>query len=181
MWMADITQSGPNSRVLLNTGDGKGKSSAAFGVMARAWARGWKTGVVQFIKGPDWKTGEHKLGAHLGVTWHTLGDGFTWESDDLDESKAQNVHAWHVASAMLASGDWNLLILDEITYLPNFGWVGANEIASAVKNRAPETNVILTGRDADALLVEVADTVTEMRCVRHAFDSGIIAKKGIEY
>lgn len=178
-----ITPSVPEltSRVLLNTGDGKGKSSSAFGVMGRAWARGWKTAVVQFIKGPDWKTGEQKLGAHLGVTWHTLGDGFTWESSDLDETQATNIHAWHVASAMLMSGDWNLLILDEVTYLSTLGWVDASVIASAVRSRAPHTNVILTGRDADEALVAVADTVTDMRKVCHAFDDGVIAKKGIEY
>ena len=85
------------SIVLLNTGDGKGKSSAAFGVMARGWARGWTVGVVQFVKGGKWKTGERKLADHLGIEWHTLGDGFTWESTDLDETAAKGRHAWDLA------------------------------------------------------------------------------------
>ena len=83
-----------SSIVVLNTGDGKGKSSSAFGVMARAWARGWTVGVVQFIKSGDWNTGEQKLAAHLGIEWHALGDGFTWDSDDMDETEAIAKHAW---------------------------------------------------------------------------------------
>ena len=105
------------TRVLLNTGDGKGKSSAAFGVMARAWARGWTVAVVQFVKGGKWHVGEKKLAEHLGIEWQTLGDGFTWESTDLDETAAKNRHAWDVAKTKLASGDFDLVILDELTYV----------------------------------------------------------------
>ena len=104
------------SIVLINTGYGKGKSSAAFGVMGRGWARGWRVGVVQFIKSGKWKTGERKLADHLNIEWHTLGDGFTWESTDLDETAAKGRHAWEVAQEKLASGDYDLLILDELTY-----------------------------------------------------------------
>jgi cob(I)alamin adenosyltransferase len=95
------------SIVLVNTGYGKGKSSAAFGVMGRGWARGWRVGVVQFIKSGKWKTGERKLADHLEIEWHTLGDGFTWESTDLDETAAKGRHAWDVAAAKLASGDFD--------------------------------------------------------------------------
>ena len=171
----------PESIVLVNTGHGKGKSSAAFGVMGRGWARGWRVGVVQFIKSGKWKTGERKLADHLGVEWHTLGDGFTWESTDLDETAAKGRHAWDVAKAKLASGDYDLLILDELTYAVKYGWVDAAEVVDGVRNRAPGTNVVITGRDAPDELVEVADTVTEMRKVKHAYDQGIKAKKGIEY
>ncbi len=94
----------PRSLVLVNTGDGKGKSSAAFGVMARGWARGWRVAVVQFVKSGQWKTGEHKLALQLGIEWHTLGDGFTWESTDMDETEAAGRHAWQVASELLAVG-----------------------------------------------------------------------------
>ena len=169
------------SVVLVNTGYGKGKSSAAFGVMGRAWARGWKVAVVQFVKGGQWKTGERKLADHLGIEWHTLGDGFTWESTDLDETGAKARHAWDVAAAKLTSGDYDLLILDELTYAITYGWVPAAEVAGTIRDRAPKTNVVITGRDAAEELVEVADTVTEMRKVKHAFDRGITAKKGIEY
>jgi cob(I)alamin adenosyltransferase len=169
------------SIVVLNTGDGKGKSSSAFGVMGRGWARGWQVAVVQFIKGGEWNTGEHKLAAHLGIEWHELGDGFTWESDDLDETAALAKHAWTVAAAKLASGDYDLLILDELTYVATFGWVPAADMAAAIRDRHPRTNVVVTGRDAAPELVEVADTVTDMVKVKHAFDQGIKAKRGIEY
>ena len=169
------------SIVVLNTGHGKGKSSSAFGVMARGWARGWRVGVVQFVKGGQWKTGERKLADHLGIEWHTLGDGFTWESTDLDETVAKGRHAWEVARAKLASGDYDLLIFDELTYLVSYGWVAADEVAAAIRDRSPATNVVVTGRDAAEELIAVADTVTEMRKVKHAFDRGILARKGIEY
>ncbi len=170
-----------DSVVLLNTGHGKGKSSAAFGVMARGWARGWRVGVVQFIKGGKWKTGERKLSDHLGIEWHTLGDGFTWESTDLDETAAKGRHAFEVARDKLKSGDYELLILDEITYAVKYGWVPEADVVAAVRDRAPKTSVVMTGRDATPGLVEIADTVTEMRKVKHAYDEGIKALKGIEY
>jgi len=169
------------SIVLLNTGHGKGKSSAAFGVMARGWARGWRVGVVQFIKGGKWKTGERKLADHLGVEWHTLGDGFTWESTDLDETAAKGRHAWDVAAGKLASGDYDLLILDELTYAVKYEWVPVDEVVAGIRDRAEGTNVVMTGRDAADELVELADTVTEMRKVKHAYDRWIKGKKGIEY
>jgi cob(I)alamin adenosyltransferase len=169
------------SIVLVNTGHGKGKSSAAFGVMGRGWARGWRVAVVQFVKGGKWKTGERKLADHLGIEWHTLGDGFTWESTDLDETAAKGRHAWQVTAALLASGDYDLLILDELTYAVKYGWVPVQDVVAAVAGRAPRTNVVVTGRDAPDELVEIADTVTEMRKVKHAYDRGITGKKGIEY
>src|SRR5579864_5386935 len=129
------------SIVLLNTGHGKGKSSAAFGVMGRAWARGWKVGVVQFMKSGKWKVGERKLAEHLGIDWQTLGDGFTWESTDLDESAAKGRHAWQVARAKLASGDYDLLILDELTYAVTYGWVAVEEVVAGVTARSAATNV----------------------------------------
>ncbi len=169
------------SVVLVHTGDGKGKSSSAFGVMARGWARGWRVAVVQFVKGGKWKTGERKLADHLGIEWHTLGDGFTWESTDLDETAAKGRHAWQEAARKLASGDYQLLILDELTYAVTYDWVPVLDVVNALQDRAPKTNVVVTGRAAPAEIVAVADTVTEMRKVKHAYDRGITAIKGIEY
>jgi cob(I)alamin adenosyltransferase len=169
------------SIVLLNTGLGKGKSSAAFGVMSRGWARGWTVGVVQFVKGGKWKTGERKLADHLGIEWHTLGDGFTWESTDLDETAAKGRHAWEVAREKLASGDYQLLILDELTYAVSYGWVPVEEVVAGVRGRAPKTNVVMTGRNASPELIEIADTATEMVKLKHAYERGITAIKGIEY
>jgi cob(I)alamin adenosyltransferase len=138
-------------------------------------------GVVQFVKGGKWTVGERKLADHLGIEWHTLGDGFTWESTDLQESGAKARHAWDVARQMLASGDYDLLILDELTYLVSYGWVPVEEVVSGISDRSPKTNVVITGRDAAEEIVQVADTVTEMKKIKHAYDQGIAARKGIEY
>ena len=167
--------------VLLNTGDGKGKTSAAFGVMGRAWARGWEVSVVQFVKGGKWKVGERKLADHLGIEWHTLGDGFTWESTDLAATADLARHAFAVASEKLRSGAYDLVILDELTYAITYGWVDVEDVVAAITGRSERTNVVVTGRGAHERLVEVADTVTEMRKVKHAYDQGIRAIKGIEY
>jgi cob(I)alamin adenosyltransferase len=169
------------SLFLINTGDGKGKSSSAFGVMLRGWARGWKVAVVQCIKSGDWNTGEQKAAAELGIEWHAMGDGFTWDSDNMDETARLGRLAWERARDLLASGDYDLVVVDELTYLMSFGWVTVDEVVAGIRERAPKTNVIITGRDAPPELIEIADTVTEMRKVKHAFDQGIVAKKGIEY
>lgn len=169
------------SLVLLNTGDGKGKTSAAIGVMCRGWARGWKVTVVQFIKGGKWKTGEHKVAEQLGVDWHELGDGFTWESDDLDETAAKAQAAWVAAKDRIGSGDYDLVICDEITYSVTFGWVPVDDIVATIQQRPDHVNVVLTGRDAAPELVDLADTATEMRKLKHVYDQGVQAKKGIEY
>ena len=169
------------SVVVLNTGDGKGKSSSAFGVMGRGWARGWRVAVVQFIKADGWNTGEKKLADHLGIEWYTLGDGFTWESTDLDETAAKGRHAWTVAKDKLASGEYQLLVLDELTYAITFGWIDGDDVVASLRDRAAGTNVVVTGRDAPEALIAIADTVTEMRMVKHAYDAGIKAIKGIEY
>jgi cob(I)alamin adenosyltransferase len=169
------------SRLLVNTGAGKGKSSAAFGVMGRAWARGWSVCVVQFVKSEKWQVGERKLAEHLGIEWHTLGDGFTWESTDMDETVARGRHAWDVARQKLASGSFDLVILDEVTYIVKYGWVDVADVVTALQSRAARTNAIVTGRDAPDEVVAIADTVTEMVKVKHAMDDGIGARKGIEY
>ena len=169
------------SIVLVNTGHGKGKSSAAFGVMSRGWARGWRVGVVQFVKGGKWKTGERKLADHLGIEWHTLGDGFTWESTDLERTAELGRQAWAVAAEKLTSGNYDLLILDELTYAMKYGWVPVADVVAGVTSRAEHTNVVITGRNAPEELIAVADTVTEMVKIKHAFDQGITAMKGIEF
>ncbi len=171
----------PQSLVLINTGHGKGKSSAAFGIMVRGWARGWQIGVIQFIKGGKWKTGERKLADHLGIEWATLGDGFTWESTNLEETANKGQAAWRRSAEKLASGEYDLLILDEMTYAIKYGWVELSEVCEAIRNRSPKTNVVITGRDCPQELVDIANTVTEMKKVKHAYDQGIGAKKGIEY
>jgi cob(I)alamin adenosyltransferase len=169
------------SLVLVATGDGKGKSTAAFGTMLRALARGWNVAVVQFLKSGEWKVGEEKIGRQLGVRWLAAGDGFTWDASDLDESEAVAQAAWSAAAEVIASGEFELVILDEITYPMTWGWIDTGGVVAAIRSRPEKVNVFATGRDAPAALVEMADTVTEMREIKHAFASGVPAKKGLDY
>ncbi len=169
------------SIVLVATGDGKGKTTAAMGTVLRALARGWPVCVVQFIKSGSWHTGEIKMLSGLGATWHTMGDGFTWESDDLEATEARGRHAWGVAAEMISSGGYDLVILDEVTYIVTYGWVPVADVVAVLASRPERTNVIVTGRDAPDEVVALADTVTEMVKVKHAFDQDIRARKGIEY
>jgi cob(I)alamin adenosyltransferase len=169
------------SLVIVNTGDGKGKSTAAFGVVLRAIAQGWKVAVVQFLKSGDWRVGEEKVARELGVDWFALGEGFTWDSKDLANDQAVAREAWSTAAALIRAGEHRLVVLDEITYLMTWGWIDTADVVATIANRPEQVNVIATGRDAPAALVDLADTVTEMRNVKHAYDRGIAAKKGIDY
>ena len=170
-----------DSLVLVNTGNGKGKSSAAFGVALRAVARDWRVRVVQFLKSGEWRTGEATLLPGLGVEWWEAGDGFTWDAEDLSESEALALAAWEQTRARLQDETLDLLILDEITYPINWGWIELDDVVDAITNRAPKVHVVLTGRDCPQALIDVADTVTEMREVKHAFNQGVLARRGIDY
>jgi cob(I)alamin adenosyltransferase len=167
--------------VIVNTGDGKGKSSSAFGMMLRAVARDWSVIVIQFIKSDKWKTGERTMAEQLGVDWITGGDGFTWESDDMDSTIAAAKDAWEIAQRAIIGGDYDLVILDEATYPVSFKWIPVGEVVDVITARSPRTNVIVTGRDADEALIEIADTVTEMRKIKHVFDEGVPARKGLDF
>lgn len=170
-----------DSLVIVNTGDGKGKSTAAVGMMVRAIAQGWKVAVVQFLKSGEWATGEQKVAEKLGVDWWAIGDGFSWDSEDLDESAAIAQKAWEQAAHVIGSGDYRLVILDEVTYPVNWSWIQLDDVVACVQQRPKKVNVVLTGRDAPQAFVDIADTVTEMRSIKHAFEKGIRAKKGIDY
>ena len=145
------------------------------------WARGWTVGVVQFVKSGKWKMGERKLADHLGIEWQTLGDGFTWESTDLDETAAKGRHAWDVHEGQ--AGHRRLRPAhprrDHLRHEIRLG-AGRGRRRRPARS-GPQTNVVLTGRDAPAEIIEIADTVTEMRKVKHAYDRGITGRKGIEY
>lgn len=169
------------SRVLVNTGDGKGKSSAAFGVAMRAAGGGWRVAVVQFIKSGKWKTGEEAAARTLGIDWWSLGDGFTWDSKDMDESEAIAREAWRSAAELIRAGEHRLVVLDEITYPMTWGWIPIAAVVETIRVRPDDVTIIATGRDAPAQLREVADTVTEMVAEKHAFDQGIDAMRGIEF
>lgn len=176
----DKLRSAP-SLLLVNTGNGKGKSSAAFGVMTRAVARGWKVAVLQFIKSGDWKVGEETVGRQLGVDWTALGEGFTWDSNNLEHDKQIANAGWSIAKKIIQSGDHQLIILDELTYLMTWKWIDSADVIETLSNRPEHVNIIVTGRDAAQELIDIADTVTEMREIKHAYASGIRAKRGIDY
>ena len=167
--------------VIVNTGDGKGKSTAAMGMVMRAVARHWKVAVVQFIKSGDWKVGEEKVGRGLGVDWDAVGDGFSWDSEDLDRSAGLARDAWRLAKGRIEAGHHRLVVLDEITYPINWGWIDGDEVVSTIVDRPSKVNVVVTGRDAPDRLIEMADTVTEMTLVKHAYDRGITAIRGIDF
>jgi len=169
-----------SSLILVNTGEGKGKTTAALGTALRAAGRGLRVCVIQFLKSPSWKVGEAKAGRDLGIEWWTLGDGFTWDSKDMARTEAAAVDAWAAAREKISGGDYDLVVLDEITYPMTWGWIAEDEVVGALRSRPPHVNVILTGRDAPAALIEAADTVTEMVKTKHAFDSGVAAVKGID-
>jgi cob(I)alamin adenosyltransferase len=169
------------SIVLVNTGDGKGKSTAAFGTLIRSVSRGWSCLVVQFMKSGKWRVGEEEVARRLGVEWWIIGDGFTWESDDLDRSAAIAQQAWDTAEAALSSGRYDLVVLDEVTYPVSYGWVDGERVWAAIRGRSPATNVICTGRNAPQELIDLADTVTEMRKVKHVYETGVRAKRGLDY
>ena len=176
-----MSEGRPRSLVLVNTGHGKGKSTAAFGVVMRAVARGWRVCVIQFIKSDKWRVGEEQVARQLGVEWLKGGDGFTWESPDLDESAGRAAAAWHLAAAAIAGGEYELVVLDEVTYPINYGWIDGGAVVGAIRDRPAHVYVVATGRDAPPELIDVADTVTEMVKVKHVYDRGVRARRGIDF
>lgn len=167
--------------VLIHTGKGKGKSSSAFGVVVRALGWGQKVAVVQFIKG-KWKTGERRFFEETGgVTWHTMGEGFTWDTQDKDRDIAAATAAFDKACELMASGDYDLVVLDEINIALRYEYLSVAGVLSGLKARSDRTSVILTGRDAPDALCDYADLVTEMTEVKHPFAAGIKAQRGVDF
>jgi len=169
------------SLVIVNTGDGKGKSSAAFGMALRARAREWPVAVVQFLKSDAWVTGEQLIAPRIGVDFWSLGDGFTWDSDDLTKDQAEAGEAWRHGKALVEAGDHRLVIFDEITYPLNWGWIDAADVEATFRERPEHVSLVLTGREAPAWMIDLADTVTVMENRKHAYEQGIAAKKGIDF
>jgi cob(I)alamin adenosyltransferase len=166
--------------ILVNTGNGKGKSTAAYGVAFRAVGQGLKVSVIQFIKG-KWKTGEIETAQRLGLEFMPMGKGFTWESKNLEEDKALMREAWVVASEKILSGAYDLIILDEINYVLGYGYVAVDEVVRVLQSRPAHVHVVLTGRNAPDEIISIADCVTEMRDVKHPYRSGIPAQRGIDF
>ncbi len=167
--------------LVVNTGNGKGKSSAAFGVVARALGHGLKVGVVQFVKGRS-DTGEEAFfRAQPGVAWHVGGEGFTWETQDPERDARAARDAWAVACRHLADAAVGLVVLDEFTYALKYGWLEMEAVLAALAARPPRQHVIVTGRGAPEALRQAADTVTDMAMEKHAFQAGVKAMPGLEW
>ncbi len=166
--------------VIVHTGHGKGKSTAAFGLALRAHGRGKAVQIYQFMKVPSARFGEHRMFEQLGVPIVGLGDGFSWKSRDLEHSAQLAREGWAQAEATIRAGAHFLVVLDEVMYPLRYGWVPLEPVLTCLRERPPHVHVVLTGRDAPAELVEVADTVTEMTLVKHHFKAGVPAQRGIE-
>ena len=168
--------------LLVHTGPGKGKSTAAFGLALRALGHGWRVGVVQFIKGA-WVTGERDALRMFGdqVSWHTMGEGFTWETQDKARDIKAAERAWAKAKELMADPSIRLLILDELNIALRYDYLPLEDIIETLRARRADLHVVVTGRNAKPELIALADGVTEMAAVKHHFDSGVKAQRGIEF
>ncbi len=178
-----VERQGKKGLVIVNTGDGKGKSTAAFGVMTRAWGRGMRVCVLQFMKNEHAHFGETRAACKMGIEMTAMGDGFSWQSRDRDETAAKARHGWSRAQEKILSGRYDLIILDELTYAFTFGWLDVEEVVGWLRENKPAMlHVVITGRGAPRELIAYADLVTEMRQIKHPFaDQHIHAQAGIEY
>ena len=168
--------------VIVHTGKGKGKTTAALGLVFRAWGHGMRVCVLQFIKRKNKNLGEVKAAAKLGIEWHQIGEGFVWHPTQDQEAKAKARRAWVLAQEKIASRAYDLIVLDEFTYVLKFGWLDPEEVLTwLAENKPSELHLIITGRDAVPALVEYADLVTDMGNVKHPFEQGVRAQQGIEF
>ena len=166
---------------VLLTGNGKGKSSSAFGMLARSLGYGHNCAVVQFIKG-EWECGEELFFSQLPlVSYHAMGAGFTWETQNLEKDKAAAEKAWSLAATLLADPKINFLMLDELTYMFTQGWLDLEKVTQAILERPANMNLVITGRGAPEGLIAACDTVSEVKDIKHAFRNGIKAQRGIEF
>lgn len=166
--------------VMINTGNGKGKTTAALGLLFRALGRDFRVVMFQFIKSRENEYGEHVMADRLGVEIIPLGDGFTWESKNIEHDKALAAEGWQRCRERIEAGDADIVILDELTYIITFGWLPVETVLDTIRRRDPQMHVVITGRDAAPELIEIADLVTEMKEIKHPFSRGIIAQAGIE-
>ena len=167
--------------VIINTGNGKGKTTAAMGVLFRAWGRDMKVVMLQFIKHTTANFGEQRAAKKIGVTVRAMGDGFTWRSQNLEQSADLARALWEDVKEVIASGEYDVVILDEFTYPMHYGWIPVEDVIEVLKNRPEMQHVIITGRHAPEALVEYADLVTEMKVIKHPYEQGIKAQPGIEF
>ena len=176
---------GPRRRhglVIVNTGEGKGKTTAALGVLFRAWGRDFNVRMFQFIKHSTARFGEHRAARKIGLEIESLGDGFTWLSKDMDETTALAIEQWKRCREAIMHGDEDIIVLDEFTYAMHYGWIPVGDVVETLKQRPEQMHVIITGRYAPEELVDYADLVTEMKLIKHPYEEqGIKAQPGIEF
>lgn len=176
---------GPRRRqglVIVNTGDGKGKTTAALGVLFRAWGRDFKLRMFQFIKHSTARFGEHRAAKKIGLEIESLGDGFTWLSKDMDETTAMAIEQWTRCQEAILHGDEDIIVLDEFTYAMHYGWIPVEDVIDTLSRRPESMHVIITGRYAPQELIDYADLVTEMKLIKHPYnEQGIKAQPGIEF
>ena len=178
----------------VNTGDGKGKSTAAFGLALRGWNQGWNIGVFQFVKSAKWRIGEQTVLERLGqlhqetgeggpVEWHKMGSGWSWtrKQGDAEDHEVAAVEGWQEIKRRLADETHDLLVLDEFTYPMKWGWVDVDDVVATLRDRPGFQHVVITGRNADPKLLEICDQVTEMTKIKHPMDAGQKGQKGIEW
>lgn len=165
----------------VHTGDGKGKSTAAFGMGLRAWNAGMNIVVFQFVKSPKWKVGEEAVYRHLGIEWNKMGDGWSWIHKDNSTNEQAAKDGWEEVKRRIAHQEHDFYILDEFTYPINWGWIDIEDVIQVLSNRPGTQHIIMTGRRADPRLIEIADLVTEMTKIKHPMDQGRKGQKGIEW
>ena len=186
----DSTREGPQSvkgprinkgLVIVNTGSGKGKTTAAMGLLFRAWGRDMKVIMLQFIKHSTANFGEQRAAQKIGVEMRAMGDGFTWRSKDLEQTADLARAHWGDCKEVIASGEYDVVVLDEFTYPLHYGWISVEEVIDVLEKRPPMQHLVITGRHAPEALVEYADLVTEMQVVKHPYQEGIKAQPGVEF
>jgi len=183
-WRREDYRENTKGLLMVNTGDGKGKTTAALGVLVRAAGRGMKCCLIQFMKSKSDRYGEHKSLEQLGVEIHTMGDGFTWDTKDAAQDIRTSEKTWALCVEKMRSEDYELLVFDELVYVLDYKFLDVKKLIDevrAVRQKQPHLHIIMTGRNAPAELIEAADLVTEMKEIKHPFHAGIYAQQGIEF
>ncbi|HEX8746285.1 MAG TPA: cob(I)yrinic acid a,c-diamide adenosyltransferase [Pyrinomonadaceae bacterium] len=183
-WRREDYREKTRGLLMVNTGNGKGKTTCALGLMMRAAGQGLNCCMIQFIKSRNDRYGEHSSAEKLGIEVHTMGDGFTWDTKNPEQDRETARKSWALCVEKMRSGDYDLLVFDELVYVLSYGMLGTEEVLEEIKKiraEQPAIHIVLTGRDAPQALTDAADLVTEMREVKHPFNAGIFAQQGIEF
>ena len=183
-WRREGYKENTKGLLMVNTGDGKGKTTCALGLMMRAAGRGMRCAMIQFMKAKTDRYGEHESAELLGIEVHTMGDGFTWDTNDKAQDIKTSQETWALCVEKMRSEEYDLLVFDELVYVLDYKFLDVSEVLAeieSVREKQPNLHIVLTGRNAPAELIEAADLVTEMKEIKHPFNAGIFAQQGIEF